>query len=64
MPNNIQLLISEAVKRFEALPIEEQVRIRREQQRSWVVGEMMLEHPEMTRLDADIVYDKMLAGVR
>jgi hypothetical protein len=64
MPNNIQLLISEAVKRFEALPIEEQVRIRREQQRSWVVGEMMLGHPEMTRLDADIVYDKMLAGVR
>lgn len=49
---------------FQALPTEDQIRIRREQERRFVTNEMMIEHPEMTRLDADILYDKMLAGVR
>lgn len=30
------------------------------QRRSWVTGEMMLEHPEMTREDAQVIYDEML----
>lgn len=28
------------------------------QRKSWVIGEMMLEHPEMTREDAEYIYSK------
>lgn len=31
------------------------------QRRSWVIGEMMLEHPEMTREEADASFDAMEA---
>lgn len=31
---------------------------RREQRRSWVRGELMLEHPKMTREQADALIDK------
>ena len=27
------------------------------QRKSWIVGEMMLEHPEMLREDAEAIYD-------
>jgi hypothetical protein len=30
------------------------------QRRSWVVGELMLQHPEMTKAEADARYDEML----
>lgn len=29
------------------------------QQRSWVIGEMMLGHPEMTREEAERIYDSL-----
>jgi len=29
----------------------------RAQRKSWVIGEMMLEHPEMTREEAERIYD-------
>lgn len=29
------------------------------QRKSWVIGEMMLEHPEMTRDDVEAIYDKL-----
>lgn len=32
------------------------------QRRSWVVGEMMLEHPEMTREEADAIYNRVIIG--
>ena len=28
------------------------------QQRSWVIGQLMLTHPEMTREKAEAIYDK------
>jgi hypothetical protein len=30
------------------------------QRRSWVIGEMMLEHPEMTREEANAIYDRVI----
>jgi hypothetical protein len=29
------------------------------QRRSWVVGELMLEHPEMSREQAEAIYDRV-----
>lgn len=29
------------------------------QRKSWVIGKMMLEHPEMTRADAERIYDEI-----
>lgn len=33
---------------------------RRAQKKSWVVGELMLEHPEMTRAEAEALAEKVL----
>lgn len=30
------------------------------QRKSWVIGEMMLEHPEMTRDEAAAIYDNVI----
>lgn len=30
------------------------------QRKSWVVGEMMLEHPEMTKEEAEEIYNKVI----
>lgn len=32
----------------------------RAQQESWVIGEMMIEHPEMTREQAKAIYDSVV----
>lgn len=32
------------------------------QRQSWVVGEMMLEHPEMTREEAVAIYNRVIIG--
>lgn len=34
------------------------------QRRSWVVGDMMLEHPEMTRVEVERIYDEVTFGKR
>jgi hypothetical protein len=33
---------------------------REAQRRSWVIGEMMLEHPEMSREYAEMIYDRVV----
>lgn len=55
--------IADAVARFNAMTPEEQRAERERQRRSWVVGEIMLSHPEMARTDAERLYDKVV-GVR
>jgi hypothetical protein len=50
-------LVEDAVARFEAMSSEQQREMRRAQRKSWVVGEMMLEHPEMARSYAELLYD-------
>ena len=43
----------EAVKRFKGLPPEQQRAIREAQRKSWVIGELMIEHPDMSRGKAE-----------
>jgi hypothetical protein len=33
------------------------------QRKSWVIGEMMLEHESMTRLEAEEIYDNILKSM-
>ena len=39
--------------------IGEKAAMKRAQRKSWVIGEMMLEHPEMTRERAEEIYDSL-----
>lgn len=50
-------LVKEAVARFDALSPQQQRKHRRAQRKSWVVGETMMSHPEMTRQQAEELYD-------
>lgn len=50
-------LINRSVKAFEALTPEQQQEHRLVQRRSWVIGEMLLSHPNMTREYAERIYD-------
>jgi hypothetical protein len=57
--SDLAQLVKDAVARFAALPPEEQRAMRRAQRKSWVVGEMMLAHPEMTREYAERIFDEV-----
>lgn len=54
--------LTEAIKRavaaFEAMTPEQQREHRKAQRRSWVVGETMLANPEMSREQAEALYDR------
>lgn len=56
--------LDELVKRvkaaFDALTPQQQREHRTAQRKSWVIGEMMVAHPEMTREEASRRYDEML----
>lgn len=47
----------ERARHYKMLPEEKAA-----QRRSWVVGEMMLEHPEMTRDEANDIYNYVIVG--
>lgn len=52
-------LLKRAQEKFDALSPEEQRAHRKAQRKSWVIGEMMLEHPEMTREQAEELYRRI-----
>ena len=52
-------LIKEACARFDALSPEQQREHRRAQRKSWVVGEMLLAHPDMSREHAEKLWDEL-----
>jgi hypothetical protein len=53
-------LLNKAKGRWEAMSPEERREQLRAQRRSWVIGEMMLEHPDMTRERAEQIFDQMI----
>jgi hypothetical protein len=55
----LNALLRDAVAKFDAMPLEKQKEMRRAQRKSWVVGEMLLEHPEMTREEAERLYEQV-----
>lgn len=62
LPDHPELnaLLKKAVAAFDAMTPEQQREHREKQRRSWVRGELMLAHPEMTREEADALIDKHL----
>jgi hypothetical protein len=54
-PELVELIASTA-QAYEAMTPEQQRWMRAEQRKSWVIGEMMLDHPGLTREEAERVY--------
>ena len=52
----LDALIKDAMAKFDALSPEQKREHRLAQRKSWVIGEMLLEHPEMTREYAEKIY--------
>ena len=55
---DITALINQAVETFTRLPPDIQAHHWRMQRRSWVIGELMLSNPDMTRDEAVHIVDK------
>lgn len=56
-------LLCAAQARFDAMTPEQQKEMRADQRKSWVVGETMLEHPEISRVQAEEIYEKVVLGL-
>lgn len=54
----LSALIRESIDVFSALPQKQKAEIRRAQRRSWVIGELMLVNPEMSRERAERLVDE------
>lgn len=52
-------LVKEACARFDALTPEQKREHRRAQRKSWVIGNMLLDHPETTREYAEKIWDEV-----
>jgi hypothetical protein len=59
---DLDALMKRAAEEFEALSPEQKREHRAAQRRSWVIGEMLLEHPELTREYVEKLYDSCLSG--
>ena len=59
----LDALLCEAQKRYDAMSPEEKRAMHDAQRKSWVIGETMLEHPEMTREEAEDLYEKVILGI-
>lgn len=57
---DLDRLVKEAIARFAALSPDQQREHRRTHRISWVVGEMMLQHPDMTREQVAELYDGLV----
>lgn len=56
--DELEKALKKAVAAFEALPPEQQREHRAAQRRSWVKGELMMAHPELTEAQADALIAK------
>ena len=53
---DLDALVKQVIARFKSMTPEEQRKMRAEQRKSWVIGETMLAHPEMSREQAEQLY--------
>lgn len=56
---DLDALIKRASDLFDQLMPQQQAAHRAEQRRSWVIGELMLAHPDMTHERAIEIYEQM-----
>jgi len=55
----LDALLKKAVAAYQALTPEQKREHRRAQTKSWVIGNMLLDHPELSREEAERIYDRM-----
>lgn len=55
----LMALLKQAKEAVDAMTPEQKRQMHAVQRKSWVIGEMMLEHPEMTREEAAAIYDQI-----
>lgn len=55
----LQALVDKACAWFDRLTPEQKREHCRAQRKSWVIGEMMLQHPEMSREHAEKLYEEV-----
>jgi len=53
-------LLKASVAKVATMTPEERAKMIAQRRRSWVVGEMMLEHPHMTKEQANELYDQVI----
>lgn len=56
----LAVLLKQAIDAFNALTPEQKREHMAAQRKSWVVGELMLSNPEMTRDEASAIYDRVV----
>jgi len=59
----LERLLIEAQACYGRMTPEQKKEMREAQHKSWVVGETMLEHPEMAREQAEEIYEKVVLGL-
>lgn len=61
LPENPELieLLRKSKEWWDSATVEQKAAMKRAQRKSWVIGEMMLEHPEMTRERAEELYESL-----
>lgn len=59
----VERALIEAQKRWDAMTPEQRKEMRDAQRKSWVIGEMMIEHQDMTRDEAEEIYEKVVLGI-
>ena len=52
--------IERAVAAYNSMTPQQKREMHETQRRSWVIGEMMLEHPDMSREYAEMIYDRVV----
>lgn len=60
LPDDLDALLQRAVAAFNALTPEQQREHMQAQRKSWVVGNMLLDHPEMDRAHVERIYDQVV----
>lgn len=63
MKQNVDLeeLLKKAKARYEAMTPKEKAEMHAIQRKSWVKGETMLEHPEMSEDEFELIWQKVIS---
>jgi hypothetical protein len=57
---DLEALLEGSLAHFKAMSPEERRAMIARQRQSWVIGEMMLDHPEMTHERAEEIYESVI----
>ena len=59
---DMDALLVKAQKAWDAMTPDKRRALQEAQRKSWVVGELLIEHEAMTREEAEEIYEKVVEG--